>query len=216
MTAGLWSTIHPLNFPAFLYCLVSLLFSLFQSSLHLHLIPPFIPHIPMWILSPSQTRRSPLHSWLQAPGPARQPARHTHCSRCCHTGWAWPSRRTAGAWKPANTHTYHATVENLCIWNMIHSALTVWQKWGATQWNEQRGGVQTWRSYLHGRVVHNRAVEGDFRVTAGNLFTALQEEAVTQLPAPTNEHTLGCIMCFIESEKTNLKKGIKRQKQTWC
>lgn len=44
------------------------------------------------------------------------------------------------------------------------------------------------KGYLHGRVVHNHAVEGDFRVTAGNLFTALQEEAITQLPAPTNEH----------------------------
>lgn len=53
-------------------------------------------------------------------------------------------------------------------------------------------------SYLHGGVVHDHALKGDFRITARNLFTAFQEEAITQLPAPTNTHThtLGCIMCF--------------------
>lgn len=40
---------------------------------------------------------------------------------------------------------------------------------------------------LDGSVVHNHAVEGDFRVTAGNLPTALQEEAVAQLPGAANE-----------------------------
>ncbi len=65
----------------------------------------------MWIHSPSQTRHSPLHSWLRAPDQVHQPVRHTHCSRRCRTGWAWPSHRTAGAWKPANTHTHTHTNE---------------------------------------------------------------------------------------------------------
>lgn len=74
---------------------------------------PFIfSHLPshyshsfqMYILLPSQTQHNPLHSWLQAPNLAHQPVQHTHCSLRCRTGWAWPLHRTAGAWKPANTH----------------------------------------------------------------------------------------------------------------
>ena len=48
--------------------------------------------------------------------------------------------------------------------------------------------IVTCRNYLHGSVVHNHAVEADFRVTTGDLLAALQEEAVSQLPAPTNTH----------------------------
>lgn len=51
-------------------------------------------------------------------------------------------------------------------------------------------------NYLHGSVVHNHAVEADFRVTAGDLLAALQEEAISQLPAPTNTHMLRCIASF--------------------
>jgi len=41
------------------------------------------------------------------------------------------------------------------------------------------GSVKKWRAYLHGGVVHNHAVEGDFRVTTSDLLAALQEEAVS-------------------------------------
>lgn len=56
-------------------------------------------------VSPSQTQRSFLHSWLRAPGQVHPPGRHTRCSQRCHKGSAWPSHQTAEAWKPAKTHT---------------------------------------------------------------------------------------------------------------
>lgn len=105
------------HFPCCFYSFNHPFISLHLSSIYSH-------SCQMYILLPSQTRHNPPHSWLQAPNLAHQPAQHTHCSLRCRTGWAWPSHRTAGAWKPASTQIAHNS-KNLLVWNMFFSSLTV-------------------------------------------------------------------------------------------
>ncbi len=84
----------------------------------------------VWILSPSQTQRSPLHSWLRAPGLVHQPARHTRYSRRYHKDWAWPSRRTAEAWKPADANTSTTIIHNIFSSRSLNKTVTAVSDFG--------------------------------------------------------------------------------------